>query len=555
MKTVLEAEIKHLKLLLSAAPAVTYTCNPSGNYEATFVSEYVTEMLGYRPAEFLEDPKFWVNNIHPKDVERVFNELSLLFENDFHLYEYRFRHKDGSYRWMRDEIKLIRDTDEKPLNIFGSWVDISSRKQAEIALKQSEKRYRTFVHNFQGIAYRGTTDFTPVFFHGAVEEITGYSEKDFISGTPTWDKIIFPDDLPKALEDGRKMCTIPNYSYKREYRIIRKDGRIKWVYEIVHNTCDSSGIPDFVEGAIYDITEQKGAEAELAAERERLAVTLRSIGDGVITTNIEGQIILINKVAEELTGWNQEEVTGRPLDMVFNIVKTTGEPSENPIAKVLKTSQLTGFTNHTAILVGRDNTKRTVANSGAPIKDKNNNILGVVLVFRDITDQQIIEKKIAEANHLESIGVLAGGIAHDFNNILTAILGNINLALFSEDLGDKTRNLLIGAEKASLRAKDLTQQLLTFAKGGEPVKEVSSLENVIKDSANFCLHGDKVGCQFDIPADLWFSDIDKGQISQVIQNFILNASHAMPEGGIIKVSCENIFSTSSKSIPYLKERP
>jgi PAS domain S-box-containing protein len=178
---------------------------------------------------------------------------------------------------------------------------------------------------------------------------------------------------------------------------------------------------------------------------------------------------------------------------------------------------------------------------------------GFIEVVEDITDQIKTEKELLKIEKLESIGILAGGIAHDFNNILAAILGNINLALFDEDLKGDTKKLLSEAEKASLRAKDLTQQLLTFAKGGEPVKELSTLVDVIKDSADFVLHGDRVACNYDIPEDLWLVDIDKGQVSQVVQNIIINASHAMPEGGIINVACENLSSVRTDAMPFARD--
>jgi PAS domain S-box-containing protein len=303
-----------------------------------------------------------------------------------------------------------------------------------------------------------------------------------------------------------------------------------------------------------EIQQRETAENQLASEKELLAVTLRSIGDGVITTNLDGSVVLMNKISEELTGWSQEEAVGRPLKEVFHIInEQTRELCDSPVERVIETGRIVGLANHTA-LIRKDSREFIIADSAAPIRDKNSVIVGVVLVFRDITDLQRREKELIKIRKLESVGVLAGGIAHDFNNILSAILGNINLALFDTDLKNETKSLLTEAEKASLRARDLTQQLLTFAKGGDPVKEASSLEVVIKDSANFVLHGDKVVCQFDIPENLWLVDIDKGQISQVIQNIVLNASHAMPEGGVVKVSCENISTVEGKYFPLLSKR-
>jgi signal transduction histidine kinase/CheY-like chemotaxis protein len=201
----------------------------------------------------------------------------------------------------------------------------------------------------------------------------------------------------------------------------------------------------------------------------------------------------------------------------------------------------------------KDGRELSIADSGAPIFDSESKIIGVVLVFRDVTEQLKTEMELLKVKKLESIGVLAGGIAHDFNNILTAILGNINLALFDKDIGDRTRKLLLEAEKASLRAKGLTQQLLTFSKGGEPVTEISSLIGIIRDSANFVVHGLNTVCSYDFHEDLWLVEVDKGQISQVVQNIVLNASHAMPEGGTIKITCENFTFSGEDFLPFSKD--
>ncbi len=140
---------------------------------------------------------------------------------------------------------------------------------------------------------------------------------------------------------------------------------------------------------------------------------------------------------------------------------------------------------------------------------------------------------------MSAIGTLAGGIAHDFNNLLTAILGNINIATYCLSPEHAIYDNLVDAEKASKRAHKLTKQLLTFSKGGGPVKETAPISEVIRESAFFILHGSNVDCKIDIPDDLWLVTIDKGQIGQVIQNLTMNADHAMPDGGIIHIQCEN----------------
>jgi signal transduction histidine kinase len=158
----------------------------------------------------------------------------------------------------------------------------------------------------------------------------------------------------------------------------------------------------------------------------------------------------------------------------------------------------------------------------------------------DVTDRKRLEEERQRVSKLEAVGVLAGGIAHDFNNILTAILGNISLAGTEATPGSELQTSLEQAEKASLRAKALTVKLLTFSKGGAPVKKLSSLTELLKDTAGFALSGSKVKCHFSIPADLWHAEIDAGQVSQVIHNLVINAQQAMPAGGTIELAAENM---------------
>jgi signal transduction histidine kinase len=148
--------------------------------------------------------------------------------------------------------------------------------------------------------------------------------------------------------------------------------------------------------------------------------------------------------------------------------------------------------------------------------------------------------EVLRAQKLESIGLLAGGIAHDFNNLLTALLGNISLAKTYAGTDEKVVQKLAAAEKASLRAKDLTQQLLTFSKGGAPVKKVMLIKELLTDSCSFALRGANVNCSYEFQEDLWPVNVDSGQFSQVVHNLVINADQAMPEGGAVSIRAENI---------------
>ncbi|MEW6368541.1 MAG: PAS domain S-box protein [Acidobacteriota bacterium] len=324
-------------------------------------------------------------------------------------------------------------------------------------------------------------------------------------------------------------------------------------------------VQTYVEGLRYTETEKdvlvfiseqtavaidrKRAIDALAAEKEHLAVTLRSIGDGVITTDTRGRVALINKVAEALTGWTQREAKGKQLEEVFCVIdRKTREPLGNPVEQILMGGGATHLPSQ-VVLVSRDGQERLVADSASPIFDRDSRIIGTVLVFRDISLQRKIEDELLEARKLESISILAGGIAHDFNNILTAILGNISLSKVHFDPSDKIFERLSEAERATLRAKDLTQQLLTFSRGGAPIKQIASMRELLRETVSFALSGSNVRCDYAVSEDLWPVEIDPGQISQVINNLVINADQAMPEGGVIAVKAENVVLRDNTQVP------
>jgi len=300
-----------------------------------------------------------------------------------------------------------------------------------------------------------------------------------------------------------------------------------------------------IEIALY----KSGLEKKLKENEQLLATTLRSIGDAVITTDVNGSVTFMNPVAESLTGWRQKDAVRRPLKDVFNIIdEHTGEQIEDPVTRVLRDGVAVGLANNT-VLIARDGTKRSIDDSGAPIKDCKGNIMGVVLVFRDITEKRRAERELLKADKLESLGVLSGGIAHDFNNILTSILGNISIARMFAKPGDKIFERLEEAENDCMRARVLTQKILTFSRGGAPIMKTAFISELLRDSASFALSGSNVRCEFSIPDDLWRIEVDEGQIAQAISNLIINASQAMPGGGVINLLAENIVVDEKQGIP------
>jgi two-component system cell cycle sensor histidine kinase/response regulator CckA len=297
---------------------------------------------------------------------------------------------------------------------------------------------------------------------------------------------------------------------------------------------------DTIAGIAREIAERRHAEQALKTEKERLAVTLRSIGDAVVATDLDGRILLMNHIAEQLTGWSAADAFGQPSDRVFRFIdEKEGTGYLDPIATVMKTGRALELAGDKR-LEARDKTRRFISASGAPIIDEKRNIIGVVLVVRDATGTRKMEAEMAKLDKLSSLGTLAGGIAHDFNNILTAILGNLSLARLYIPPDSSAHRRLEEAEKACQRAQKLSTKLVTFAKGGAPIKRVTTLLPLVQEATTLALCGSKSTCRLSFAPGLHLVEIDEGQISQVVHNLIVNADQAMAEGGVIEVAAKNV---------------
>jgi len=289
---------------------------------------------------------------------------------------------------------------------------------------------------------------------------------------------------------------------------------------------------------IEALLQTRRAEQALAEEKERLAVTLRSIGDGVIATDLDGVVLLINQAAETLTGWTVGEALGQRLDSVFrNVDPETKQPCDDSVELLTRNGR--AGVHRSCVLVARDSSECWIEETAAPLRAADSRTIGVVVVFRDITDALKVQEERAKAGKIASLGLLAGGIAQDFNTILMAIIGNLGRArLLATDAS--TRRAIDDAERASLRARQLTWQLLTFSRGGVPHKRTLAASRLLKESASLTVRGSNVICEFDLAPDLWEISADEEQFVQVVSNLVINAQQSMPHGGSIDVRAENV---------------
>ena len=300
------------------------------------------------------------------------------------------------------------------------------------------------------------------------------------------------------------------------------------------------------------LTRVTQSEAALAAEKEglalvtaRLAVTVQTIRDGVITMDRTGSVVLMNEAAQAMASMSEREASERHAARVFEALGFPSATYEAALHCVLVDGQPAHYRNDSA---GSTQPPRLLEVTGSPMRDSDGHPTGAVWVIHDVSDAVRLEYERSKSARLESLGVLAGGLAHDFNNILIGVVGNLSLAqtlLLPRDEALAAR--LRQAEAACVRARGVTNQLLTFAKGGEPVKTTTSIRELVVECARFALSGSSVAPRFAIDSDLSVADIDSAQIGQVIQNLVLNAMQAMSHGAFVDIMLQNVELHSSES--------
>lgn len=278
----------------------------------------------------------------------------------------------------------------------------------------------------------------------------------------------------------------------------------------------------------FDALHPRAITQELLAANRHFQLILESIAEGIVELNSEYRIIYANPTAKAIIGMADEKLLGAPFAILF-------EEADQQVVK----NKLQNLDDLPSV-ISEDS---PVAMSGKKLAVKfvpiRGEASGIIAILNDISEKKRLADQLQRAQKMEAVGLLAGGIAHDFNNILTAIVGNVSLAKMYLKPEEKAFQKLQEAEKASLRARNLTLQLLTFAKGGAPIKRPVSLAKIIPECCKYALKDPAVQCRIELDEDLWRVDVDKGQFSQAIHNILTNAEQAMPHGGLVRITARN----------------
>ena len=403
----------------------------------------------------------------------------------------------------------------------------------ESALRESEDRYRAVVESFPGFIFLVNRNGNildldlPSYLMDLPEILVTSHIHEFVCQE---DRDLFKRELERCWDTGgRHTFEVRNFNQSLTYQVL-----------LAHIKPGEEGRREAMVCSMYDITDRRRAEEALAAERELLATTLRGIGDAVVAINLEGAVVLMNQSAERLTGIQRADALGRPVRDLLKVVdEASGKRFEIP-PPVDEFRQQGMLIEHQSLFLLREDESIPVSSRVTSLVDQSSNLVGMVVTLHDTTDKRRWEKETRQAQKLEAMSVLAGGLAHDFNNFLMQIMLNVSTARMKITNAPVAQEILASAERAVKHAKGITQQLLTFSRGGQPVKSRQLLNPLLKESVKFVLRGSPLTPEFLLQKDLWAVDIDANQINQVINNLVINAIQAMPGGGKLFVSTANL---------------
>ncbi|MDH4163465.1 MAG: PAS domain S-box protein [Nitrospirota bacterium] len=567
-EALLQSEVKFRTLFEDAADAI-FVMDLEGNFIDVNRTAYTR--LGYAKEEMLSlhisqlnDPQF--NPALRERFSRIKSEGQAVFESGH-------RRKDGSFMPVEVNARIV---DFGGRTVFFSVIrDITDRKRADDVIRKANTRLRSLIQAIPDMVIFKDRDGRHLLVNRTVEEMTGHAAEEIIGRTA---EEIMPPAAAEACRKSDEAALEGPVPIHRDERMILQDGSVRYIDMVKAAMVDDR---DQVIGLVAigrDVTDRKRAEAILRESEEKYRELVESVNSIVLRWSADGVIEFINSFGARFFGYASGELAGQPvLGTIVPESESTGRDLASMTRDICQYPDR--YLNNVNENMRRNGRRVWVSWTNKPVVDDEGRLVEILSIGNDITermhvqdelrrhreelmrlvdertrelqetnnhlrreiaDRERMEQELVKAQKLESLGVLAGGIAHDFNNLLTTVMGNISMALLDVDARHPAYKELARAERAILRAQDLTQQLLTFSKGGAPVRKTASISDLIRETAGFAVRGGRVKCESRLPDDLRLVDMDGGQMSQVIHNLIINADHAMPDGGTITVRGENV---------------
>ena len=541
-----EADARY-RALVEELPLVSYVSALDTPGFSSYVSPQLEDMLGYTPEEWLETPGLFWDVIHEDDAERVRNEHRIGYANaETFSTQYRMRAKGGRVIWVEDQIRVIHDREGKRALAQGFLIDITARKNTEIALTENEARFRGLVGNIPGVVFRCDidSDWTMEFLSDPIEELVGYPSSDFIDNRArTFASVIHPDDRA-GLEAEVASSVADRKAYTTDYRVIHRDGSVRYVIERGQAILAADGRIR-LDGAIFDVTDRRLAENE----RLKLAGIVESSDDAITSADLDGIVTSWNNGAERMFGYTAEEMIGQSGE----ILVPEGEKLD-PTARIAMVVEM-GEGRFEATRRRKDGTLIDIAVTMSAVCNAAGEVIAVAAIAQDITDRKRVEQeraqftrelevqneRLLELDRLKDEFVAL--VSHELRTPLTSIRGYLELVLDGEagKVTDEQRQFLGVVERNANRLLDLVGDLLFLAQieAGKLTLEVGAVD-LAAVAAESVETSRPLAEEKDITLTLATSPLpllagDRARLAQLLDNLVSNAIKFTPEGGRVDV--------------------
>lgn len=524
-----------LRAVLSSSPAALWSAERAAGpddmagWQFRYVSPLLARIAGRLPNS-IDHPLKWIEVVYPTDLAeyRAWFGRLLADPGAEEERQYRILGADGSVRWVRDRLQVLRDAAGRPFRIDGCLVDITEQRQAEEAVRQNEQRFRALVEKSRDGILLVDENCRICYATPAIREVIGYDPAEVIGRIGF--EFIYPDDVAGAQEQFAVTLAHPGEDIAHSFRILAANGAVR---TIELNGCNRLADPNVNAVVVNyrDVTEREAATREITRQHALLEGLFASVPDIVFYKDRELRFLGGNRAFENLAGRPVTEVAGRLCDDVFP--QGWADQLREIEAGVLASGSTARWKQWVAYPGGRQALLDFLV---SPLAGTAHEPAGLIITGRDVTEQTRLEEQVRQSQKLEAVGRLAGGIAHDFNNLLTVILGNLELVCGSTS-SSESRALLATTEQAARQAADLTRQILGYARPEQPRTVPVNLVELTRDTIALLSRtiDPRIVIKFTPPAGLPPVAADPVQLQQVLMNLCLNARDAMAEGGTLTI--------------------
>jgi PAS domain S-box-containing protein len=511
--------------ILKSAGAILWRAD-AVTFQFLYVSEEAQRLLGYPCRQWLEEPEFWKDHIHPDDRERATTFcLAQTARLKPHTLEYRMISADGRTVWIKDQVRVIGDGG-RPKELIGVMVDVTARKVAEQELEENVTRFREIAEMTREVFWvRDAAKTRMLYISPAYEEVWGRTCASLYANPMSFVEAIHADDREGVRS---RMVSQASGEYDEVYRIFRPDGTLRWIHDRAFPVHAPDGEVLRIVGSAQDITALKRTEQALRESEGRYRNLFESAPDGILVADSQGRYVDVNLAAVAMLGYTRDELIGMKSEDIL-------APQEVAHVDAALTEINQGIEHRREWQFRRKDGSKFDADVLATVMADGR----ILALIRDASERMRLEEQLLQSQKMEAVGRLAGGVAHDFNNSLGVILGYTELLM--RQAADGQRVKLEQILKATRRASALTRQLLAFSRKQIVNPKVLDINAILSDLQEMV--GPLIGEDIDLAivpgVDLGQVKADPGQLEQVVMNLCVNARDAMPDGGLLRLETSN----------------